>query len=410
MNTTSILGLALLTASALAACRDTESIPEATPSASTISQWRVVWTTDPQHEALVAWSTPDAGSRHAVHLDTSSHRGRLADYAHTVSSSANGPYTRKAAGDGPPLHFHHAQLTELDPSTTYWFVIESDGDISREFHFTTAPADDRPFTILAGGDSRSDPAKRRAMNTLVRTLASADASVLALLHGGDFVYDGASFELFDQWLSDHERLADDDGHILPIIPTRGNHEGRGELFDQAFGWPGGGLDKNWYACRLTPQVLLLILNTETATGGDQRSFLDETLSANSEVRWKLASYHQPAWPAVKLPSSALLNFVPLFDRHRLDLAIESDGHVLKRTVPILGRKQDPDGVVYIGEGGLGVPQRSPGAGRWFLQPPGFARSAHHVWELRILPEAIELRAILEDGTVADESRIKARGR
>ena len=54
------------------------------------------------------------------------------------------------------------------------------------------------------------------------------------------------------------------------------------------------------------------------------------------------------------------HFCPLFDKYHIDIALESDGHCMKRTAPIRHGKKDPTGIVYVGEGGLGVGQRK----RW----------------------------------------------
>ena len=65
-----------------------------------------------------------------------------------VGSHRDGPYS---GADGE--HYLHARLTGLKPSTTYRFMITSDGESSPQMHFTTAPADDREFHLLFGGDS-----------------------------------------------------------------------------------------------------------------------------------------------------------------------------------------------------------------------------------------------------------------
>jgi hypothetical protein len=387
---------------ALLAGRTASAIAES-PSGTQPHHLRVVWTESPQDSATIAWSTREPGATHRVLLDREPRAGERSRYGRTVEATRNGSYARLP--EEGSLAFHHAFVDGLLPSTTYWFIVESDGVASPERHFVTAPADDRAFALLAGSDSRSDRSQRRAMNELLRSRFEADAQVIALLHGGDYVYDGLSLELFAEWLVDHEDTTTGDGRVLPIIPTRGNHESRGELFDQVFGWPGGPSRRNWYACRLGTETLLLVLNTETALGGDQADFVRDTLETARDRRWLIASYHQPAFPAVKDPSPALEHWVPLFEEYRVDLVVESDGHVQKRTLPIRGGRPEPDGVVYIGEGGLGVRQRSPDATRWFLQEPGFARRGHHVWRIGIGADAIELEAFGEDGARTDAARI-----
>ncbi|HSI74678.1 MAG TPA: hypothetical protein VK957_02235 [Lunatimonas sp.] len=86
----------------------------------------------------------------------------------------------------------------------------------------------------------------------------------------------------------------------------------------------------------------------------------------------------------------------------MDLAAEADGHCLKRTVPIKGGKHDPDGVIYIGEGGLGVPQRETDNTRWFVQEPGMATSGHHVFVIDFKKDGLRTRAIgMENEVIYD---------
>jgi hypothetical protein len=93
------------------------------------------------------------------------------------------------------------------------------------------------------------------------------------------------------------------------------------------------------------------------------------------------------------------------------MAFESDGHVLKRTVPIYQNKQDPvKGIVYVGEGGLGVKQRNPKKDRWFLRSPGYATSKHHVMTLEVTPSRMIYTVDLPDGTVFDKMELLPRKR
>jgi len=127
----------------------------------------------------------------------------------------------------------------------------------------------------------------------------------------------------------------------------------------------------------------------------------ELKTSRPKHRWLLAQYHRPVYPAVKSPSSALLSWVPLFEKYNLDLSCEADGHNIKRTVPIRNNKHDETGVVYIGEGGLGVPQRTPKTDRWFLKSPGMADKGHHVFVLTFTPKELIGKCVLEDGTIRD---------
>ena len=151
------------------------------------------------------------------------------------------------------------------------------------------------------------------------------------------------------------------------------------------------------------------MNSEISTAGDQARWLHQELAeARPDHRWLLVQYHRPVFPAVKSPGAGLLSWVPLFERYHVDLVCESDGHVVKRTVPIRDRKPDPSGVVYIGEGGLGVPQRTPKKERWFLQEPGMADAAHHVFVITAGADVMKIRCETLTRGVIDRSRRRVR--
>jgi hypothetical protein len=367
---------------------------------------RVIWSASPESQATVSWSTARAGTAHRVHYDLQPRRGLPAAYAFKTDAQKNGRFS----GGSPELYYHHAVLTGLQPSTTYYFILASDGALSREYHFVTAPAEDLPFRLLAGGDSRSDARARRTMNGLLAKALSEDRSILALCHGGDFIRTGTSLAEWAEWLGDHELTVTPSGRMLPVLPTRGNHERTGVQFDEVWNWPGGGLGKNYYATRIGPQALMVTLNTNISTAGDQAAFLEKTLRENAKLRWQLAQYHRPAYPAVKTPSSGKEAWVPIFEKYNVDLVCEADGHNIKRTVPIRNDKHDPTGVVYIGEGGLGVSQRTPDDDLWYLQPPGKCGKGHHYYVLSFDKDALKTKTVLMNGAVFDEYELKPRKR
>ncbi len=370
-------------------------------------QLRVVWTESPQTDALVAWSTAEAGTTHEVRWGATSSADDPTGYPRRLVAQESGAYESRLPEGEPTGYFHHARLDGLEPSTTYWFVVASDDAVSREFHLVTAPADDRVFTILSGSDSRTDRHGRRRMNRELARMLAEDDEVIALWHGGDYEWDGSLYGDFSIWLNDHQLTTTDAGRVLPILPCRGNHEQLGILYDQVFGFPGAGTRKNWYATRIGTRVELITLDDNQPAGGEQLGFLRETLEKSREVPFHVVSYHRPIYPSVKKPSDTAPFWAPVFDEFGVELVLESDGHTLKRTLPIVGGAPAADGAgtVYLGEGGLGVRQRSPRTDRWFLQPPGFATSARHIWKLRFTADAIEARAVGEGGEVLDRADI-----
>lgn len=230
------------------------------------------------------------------------------------------------------------------------------------------------------------------MNRFIGLLADEHPDLITFAHGGDFIANGKLWGHWRLWLSQNELTTSAAGRVLPMIPTRGNHE-PGPLFDEIFDDPGGaGL--NYYSTDITPAVSLITLNTEISAAGDQAVWLESELARlRPERRWLLTQYHRAIYPAVKDPASAKSHWVPLFEEYDLDIALEADGHSVKRTVPIREEAQDPSGVIYIGEGGLGVPQRAPKSERWFLQEPGMSGKAHHVVLLHFDPVGLHSRIV-----------------
>ena len=345
---------------------------------------RVVWSTDPAHAATVLWSSAADGP---AHLDLAPTTGS------TVGVAVQCRVAPYAGGD---RFVHRCELSGLTASTRYDFVASTAGSAASPHWFRSGPSSGEPFRLLFGGDSRSDRVMRRHMNRRMADLAAEDPGIIGFAHGGDYVGDGRRWRHWQGWLDDLDATVSP--RLLPIIPCRGNHEARGPLYGQVFGEPGGAA--GYYRVRVG-DLSLLTLNTEISMAGDQRDWLAATLGPERKAaRWLVVQYHRAAFPAVKSPSGARLEWVPLFERHDVDLIFESDGHALKRTVPIRAEQQDSRGVVYVGEGGLGVVQRTPRQ-RWYLQNGGMAASAYHVMVLSVTPGRLAYRAVGADGAELD---------
>jgi acid phosphatase type 7 len=392
--------------------------PVAHAEKSPIEHQRVLWMHNPAEEAVISWTTRTAGTTHEVYYDTVPRHGDLSAYARQQASFKDGSFTMNAedAKWVQPAYFHHVHLSGLQPATLHYFTIVSDGQASPEYHFLTAPADDRPFAILAGGDSRIEgdtPYEhndRRKMNERMAALLQANPSILALAHGGDYCQ-RAEWRYLDGWLSDHELTATPSGRLLPVIPTRGNHDTQ-VGFVETFSWPGAP-STYYYTTRLSAEAALVVLNTEVSLSGDQRTWLAAELETlRPENRWIAAIYHKPAFPSVRAiqdGASRRDNWVPLFEQFNVDLVYESHDHALKRTLPIRGGQPDHrNGITYIGDGGLGVPQRKPDPTRWWFEKPGFTRAAHHVHMLEFDRQHLRVRAFGMEGEALDDFHIEPR--
>ena len=141
---------------------------------------------------------------------------------------------------------------------------------------------------------------------------------------------------------------------------------------------------------------LMLMREEEKLARDIYAAMDEM--------WDMRIFGQIMW-AEQNHMNALF---ALFEKYDLDLALECDGHCIKRTLPIRNGKHDPTGVVYMGEGGLGAPQREPAKNRWYLQPPALIGKGDHVMLMDFSPQRLRIRLFLKDGSVLDDFTLNSR--
>lgn len=376
---------------------------------TTPAQWRVTWSGDTASTATISWSTAQPGKKHRLHWGTRPGKSDPKRYSNHLTVTDSGPYSlwETEAGNTKTAHYHHARLTGLKPGTNYYFLLESDGEFSRPLYFRTATRKG-PYKLLVGGDSRSGHVARCRVNLRMAQLLEKLPDIIALNHGGDYIQSGKSWRHWRLWLSHHELTTLKDGRVLPVIPTRGNHD-LGPLIFEVFGLkkPADRLHF-WHTIQLPGRTHLVTLDTNYSAKGAQEAWLKQQLATlRPKSTWLITNYHRPLQPAVKSPAAQTAVFVPLFEKYNVDLACESDGHCIKRTVPIRNGKEDPTGVVYIGEGGLGVGQYRPKPERWYLQG-GYVSRGHHVMLLDVTSQSMKISTILLNGKVVDQTELKPR--
>ncbi len=377
-----------------------------TIEAAAIKHIRVVWHQNPASTAHIVWTTDKIKCKSKIYFDTESRNGKIEKYSYQEKAK-----TRPYFGT---LDFRHSStITNLRPNTKYYFMVKAGDLISKEYYFITAPSNNESFKLLFGGDSRSNRLRRKKIHKFVGKLFEANPSIYAFVHGGDYISQGLSWKLWKEWLTDWQLTRSSDNRILPIIPSRGNHEQFSPLFNDVFASPGGrGIFTNFYKTKF-PNLSIINLNSNISYAGPQKKWLASALNESAQdSTFIVANYHRPAWPAVKKPGGALKHWVPLFDDYQIDLAFESDGHALKRTVPIYKNKLDYNkGVTYVGEGGMGVKLRFPQRrNEWYLQSPGYATSKFHIMMLDVSSNEMLLTVNLPSGIIFDQIKFNKRNR
>ncbi|MEZ6194634.1 MAG: metallophosphoesterase family protein [Planctomycetota bacterium] len=329
------------------------------------------------------------------------------------------PVTRRPMpGDGRSLG--SVRLSGLRPDTSYEFSFVGSEHVR---HFRTLSRDPvRPLRFAVGGDIEENMELVAVTNR--RVAATAPDFVL---WGGDLAYANGDLANARKWvalLETYSRTMErPDGTLIPLVAAIGNHEvangGRDRprsdapFFYSLLDFPG---PRGYGVLDLGPSTSLVVLDSghTNAIDGEQARWLDETLAARKGRTHLMAAYHVPAYPSKRsywgrLSRAIRKHWVPLFERHGVDLVFEHHDHAYKRTQPIRNGEIDGRGVVYLGDGGWGgrrarVPA-PPGRGgffsnrRWYLARSE-SRSYHALVELDGRRRAV--RAFDHDGLIIDD--------
>ncbi len=364
------------------------------------------------------------------------------------------PWQRR---DGERHAFPHSdriikrvELTGLAPGTTYEFRF---GDEARVYRLRTMPAENtEPVRFITGGDTR----------TRGQWLEQTNSQAMRydpdfIVWGGDLAYADGRAENVDNW---HEwfdinkaTLIADDGRVVPVIVAMGNHEMVGGFFynhddhEPTAAWresvapyfyrlfafpdhPGYGvLDFGNY-------LSLFVLDSDHTNPieGEQTDWLAQALAERGDVTHLIPVYHTPAFPSHRSYGSiysqrVLHEWVPLFERYGVRIALENHDHTYKRTHPIsnarvvppderqddvdyhwvaggihsmLGEIDPVNGIVYVGDGCWGVGAReilNTPENTWYMAK---AKSARHFIIVTLHNAHQHLLMVDEDGRIIDE--------
>ena len=315
---------------------------------------------------------------------------------------------------------HVVLLSELSPGTEYELVRAAGGDGSKPaagaepLRFRSAPSKlGSAFRFVTGGDMGVSNVAKQITSQAART--DPDFALL----GGDLAYaNGKSTDKWLSWLDDWHKLArTSKGHLIPIVIVIGNHEmgsnlteeqarqlqthPRSKFFYSLFTLPGG---KPNFAVDFGSYLSIYALDSDHSVRvADQTEWLGKALKARTKQKYQFACYHKPTYGTAKAPNMNVRNeWVPLFEKYKLNAVFENDHHTYKRTHPILKDKVDEDnGILYLGDGAWGVGTRKvpkPGE-KWFLAK---AESRNHFWLVTLTDKTPRYQAIDREGVVFDD--------
>lgn len=114
-------------------------------------KFRLMWNDDPMTTMTIAWHQYDG--------KPTLHYGLTDETKETLTPQRTTNYRG--------MNSKFARLTALNPNTRYYFKVCTQSQCTDTMYFKTAPDTDKPFTFVAGGDSRTIPEGRIRGNVLI---------------------------------------------------------------------------------------------------------------------------------------------------------------------------------------------------------------------------------------------------
>ena len=331
-----------------------------------VSKLRLAWTDNPTSTITIGWDQ-ECGANSIVYYDVIDYGTDVSKYSHKqIVTKSNTKYEMKTK---------FAELTELTPSTNYYFVIKDSEATSSRYWFKTAPNTKEAFTFIEGGDTKSSDkalVAGQASNRMVAKLRP-----LFVLFSGDYCEDNGTTPAFwKQWLNDWFTLTTSvDGRMYPIVPVHGNHEnGDYANLTYIFNTPYQYNNPNrvYYSLSFGNKFIhITVLNTEYQSTNPkvdvkkQLDWLINDLSTHKDFTFKFTAYHRPFRAATKEePHSEWLvsKWEPIFQKYKVNISFEADAHVSSITYPIIWSSNDSytrdnNGIMYVGQGTWGANPR-----------------------------------------------------
>ncbi len=335
---------------------------------------------DASSEVTVSWHTlkPVSNARVVLgHLD-----GKLEQMVDAK------PTTYTDAKSAQIVYAYHAKLSQLQADTAYMYVAMHDGAAPDFGTFRTAPRGRVAFTFTSFGDQGTPTIGKKFVPPAGVTLpsplfvndnlgspAAGDVTLgveqlqpLFHLFNGDLCYANLAEDRVRTWWDFWENNTRS-ARNRPWMPSAGNHEnelGNGPIGYQAyqtyFSVPEASEQTDvtrglWYAFTAGSVRVISIANDDVTyqdggnsyvrgySAGAQKAWLQEELAAarhDRDIDWVVVCMHQVAVSTADMFNGADLGireeWVPLFDKYRVDLVVCGHEHHYERSHPIRGHE------------------------------------------------------------------------
>jgi hypothetical protein len=257
----------------------------------------------------------------------------------------------------PAIRRHRAMAADLTPGTAYGYSLGdgSPGGWTPWRVVRTGPAQPRSFGFLYMGDPQCG---LEEWGKLLSAAHRRHPDAAFLLIAGDLVDRGNERTNWDHFFLRAAGVLD----RLPLLPCAGNHEYLDQgprLYRAFFTLPGNGparIDSNLVYSFEYGNAFIAVLDStlavsDAAMAREQAEWLDDALG-RTRALWKFVMFHHPVYashPERENPALAAA-WVPVFDKHHVDLIFQGHDHAYLRTYPLrAGRRAETpaQGTTYL---------------------------------------------------------------
>jgi uncharacterized protein (TIGR03437 family) len=354
------------------------------------------------NRVTIVWSTRENVSAYVQYSTDAS-------YSQTAAAAAH-PLDVSQTDMGFTFYQYRAELTGLTPGTAYNYQVIAGGQNltpEPDHRFSTPAAG--PFTFLAFGDSGDGSSHQLSV-----ALQLVKEQPNLVLHLGDIAYQSGTFNeftanYFEYYYTmmrracffpiagNHEYYTQNAFPFLALSapPDNGVPEDRGRYY--SFDWGNAhfvGLDAN-------------LLDVPFAAAQARMLAWLESDLASTQAQWKIVFWHQTPYPISQhvtdpIDISARALFVPILERHGVQLVLTGHEHIYTRSKPLRGGVPVAPGtfgtVYFTSGGGGGVSHAIPAVMPDFLDQQS---AANHYLRVSVDGARLTVQAIGTDGKEFD---------
>jgi hypothetical protein len=334
------------------------------PSGNRPDQVAIAYGSDPARELVWTWRTGPDSWESAIRIvparwesaESKSHGDPDLMGMRLVEGTSETVRCPDVLND-PTILRHSVKVDGLSPDTTYLYSV---GDSSTSIWGpwrTVKTGRDRPgrveFLYLGDAQTGLEAWGQRLMRAFRR-----HPGIDFILLAGDLVDRGNERTNWDHFFL----RAGEAFERIPFLPAAGNHEylDRGpRLYRAFFDLPANGpagVESDLVYHFETAGAFFAVLDSTLAVSspteaGRQARWLDAAL-AETRATWKFVMFHHPVYSSHPRRDNALLReyWVPVFDRHHVDLVLQGHDHAYLRTYPMRANRPvgtPAEGTIYI---------------------------------------------------------------